>query len=71
MNSNIDFKDKVNKLISEQNLSEAINVLQKVLQNDTENVQAKVLLDQVQKINQFHIRDIYGSTNLDMDPWLE
>ncbi len=71
MNSNIDFKDKVNKLISEQNFSEAINVLQKVLQNDTENVQAKVLLDQVQKINQFHIRDIYGSTNLDMDPWLE
>lgn len=71
MNSAIDFKDKVNKLISEQNFSEAINVLQNVLQNDSENIQAKVLLEQVQKINQFHIRDIYGATNLDMDPWFE
>ncbi len=71
MNSAIDFKDKVNKLISEQNFSEAINVLQNVLQNDCENIQAKVLLEQVQKINQYHIRDIYGATNLDMDPWFE
>ncbi|MDY0255049.1 MAG: hypothetical protein RBR30_11655 [Tenuifilaceae bacterium] len=71
MNSAIDFKDKVNKLISEQNFSEAINVLQNVLQNDSENIQAKVLLEQVQKINQYHIRDIYGATNLDMDPWFE
>jgi len=71
VNSAIDFKDKVNKLISEQNFSEAINVLQNVLQNDSENIQAKVLLEQVQKINQFHIRDIYGATNLDMDPWFE
>lgn len=71
MNSAIDFKDKVNKLISEQNFSEAINVLQSVLQNDSENIQAKVLLEQVQKINQYHIRDIYGATNLDMDPWFE
>lgn len=71
MNSAIDFKDKVNKLISEQNFSEAVNVLQNVLQNDSENIQAKVLLEQVQKINQYHIRDIYGATNLDMDPWFE
>jgi hypothetical protein len=71
VNSAIDFKDKVNKLISEQNFSEAINVLQNVLQNDSENIQAKVLLEQVQKINQYHIRDIYGATNLDMDPWFE
>jgi len=71
VNSAIDFKDKVNKLISEQNFSEAVNVLQNVLQNDSENIQAKVLLEQVQKINQYHIRDIYGATNLDMDPWFE
>lgn len=66
-----DFKEKVSRLVGEQKFGEAINYLLQVIEYDRDNTQAKVLLEQVKKINQFCTRDVFASTNLDMDPWFE
>lgn len=66
-----DFNDKVSRLLGEQKYGEAINYLQQVIEHDKDNTQAKILLEQVKKINQFQSRDIFAQTNLDMDPWFE
>ncbi|HCY01072.1 MAG TPA: hypothetical protein DG754_13115 [Bacteroidales bacterium] len=66
-----DFKKKINRLIGEQKFGEAINYLQQVIEYDKNNTQAKVLLEQIKKINQFRTRDVFATTNLDMDPWFE
>jgi len=60
-----------NKLISEQKFGEAINYLQKILEKDKSNKQALVLLEYLNKILEYQNSDIFGSTNLNMDPWLE
>ena len=59
------------QLISEQKFGEAINYLQNVVNLDNKNQEAIALLEQIQKIVEYQNRDLFGSTNLDMDPWLE
>lgn len=66
-----DFKITVNKLITEEKFGEAINYLQKIIDSDSNNVQAVALMEQLKKILEYQNRDIFGSTNLNMDPWLE
>jgi len=59
------------KLVSEQKYGEAINYLQTIINKDKNNKEALTLLEQIKKITKYQNRDIFGSTNLDMDPWLE
>ncbi|MBN1183996.1 MAG: hypothetical protein JXB49_17010 [Bacteroidales bacterium] len=59
------------KFISEQKYGEAINYLQKIIDQDINNTEALLLLEQIKKIVEYQNRDLFGSTNLDMDPWLE
>jgi predicted metal-dependent hydrolase len=66
-----DFSQVVRDLISEQRFGEAINYLQKLLDEDIKNETALVHKELVQKILEYQNRDIIGSTNLDMDPWFE
>lgn len=66
-----DFNDKVSRLLGEQKYGEAINYLYQIIELDEGNTQAKILLEQVKKVNQFLSRDIFAQTNLDMDPWFE
>ncbi|MBN2482146.1 MAG: hypothetical protein JXB19_10420 [Bacteroidales bacterium] len=66
-----DFLQITNKLISEQRFGEAINYLQKIIDADKKNKKAIALKEQIQKILEYLNRDLFGSTNLDMDPWLE
>ncbi|HZJ73301.1 MAG TPA: hypothetical protein VFC87_00730 [Perlabentimonas sp.] len=66
-----DFKEEVGRLIGEQKFNAAINYLLQVIEYDRGNTQAKVLLEQIRKINQFQNREIFAQTNLDMDPWFE
>jgi len=60
-----------NKLITEQKYGEAINYLQKIIHKNKNNTKALTLMEQIKKIVEYRNRDIFGSTNLDMDPWLE
>jgi len=69
MNKKDDFKMEVNKLISEEKYGEAINYLQKIIESDNANKEALTLMEQLKKILEYQNRDIFGSTNLDMDPW--
>lgn len=59
------------ELISQQKFGEAINYLQKIVETDPENSEASALLEQIQKIIEYRNKDIFSSTNLDMDPWME
>jgi lipopolysaccharide biosynthesis regulator YciM len=70
-NKKDDFLQIINKLISEQKFGEAINYLQTIVKNDKENTGAKILLKQIKKIAAYRNRDVFSSTNLNMDPWLE
>ncbi len=65
------FMQVANKLVSENRYGEAINFLQRIIEEDEENEKAKTLLQQVTKINEYQTRDIFGTLNLDMDPWFE
>ncbi|MFP4557084.1 MAG: hypothetical protein ACLFNU_09455 [Bacteroidales bacterium] len=65
------FLQVVTKLVSEQKYGEAINYLQRIIDEDQKNEGAKAYLQQIKKINEYQTRDIYGTTNLNMDPWLE
>lgn len=66
-----DFIKITGKLISEQKYGEAINYLQKIIQKDKNNKEALALMEQISKIVEYQNRDLFGATNLDMDPWLE
>ncbi|MBN1926337.1 MAG: hypothetical protein JW798_10930 [Prolixibacteraceae bacterium] len=59
------------KLIGEQKYGEALNYLQKKLDTGNKNEKILVLMEQIEKILEYQNKDIFGSTNLDMDPWLE
>jgi len=61
----------ISKCISEQNFREAINYLQRIIETDNKNEKALALMEQLKKILEYQNRDIFASTNLDMDPWLE
>ncbi len=66
-----DFIPLINTLISEQKFGEAVNYLQKIIEADNKNEKALAYMEQVKKILEYQNRDIFGSTNLNMDPWLE
>jgi len=61
----------VGELLAQQKFNEAINYLQNILENDPENKQVSGLLELIRNILKYSNRDIFASTNLDMDPWLE
>jgi len=70
-NEKDDFEQIIDKLISEQKYGEAINYLQKIIETDNKNERALALMEQLKKIMEYQNRDIFGSTNLNMDPWFE
>jgi hypothetical protein len=61
----------INQFIREEKYGEAVNYLQKIIDSDGGNEQAITLMEQLKKILEYQNRDIFGSTNLDMDPWFE
>ncbi|MBB3186279.1 hypothetical protein [Microbacter margulisiae] len=63
--------EEISSLIANQKYNEAINKLQTILQQDSNNVKAKALLEYIQRILNYMNRNIYASTNLDLDPWEE
>jgi Tfp pilus assembly protein PilF len=66
-----DFLQIADKLISKQKFGEALNYMQKIIETDNKNEKALILMEQIKKIVEYQNRDIFESTNLDMDPWLE
>jgi Tfp pilus assembly protein PilF len=66
-----DFLQIADKLISKQKFGEALNYLQRIIETDNKNEKALILMKQVKKIVEYQNREIFGATNLDMDPWLE
>ncbi|MGM0567411.1 MAG: hypothetical protein ACQESX_11675 [Bacteroidota bacterium] len=62
---------RIHKLISEQKFGEAINELKKMIAADKENLKAQTLLEHLEKIVEYQNMDLFSSTNLNMDPWLE
>jgi len=68
---NDDYFQITNKLIGEKKYGEAINYLQGIIETDQKNEKALILMEQIKKIVEYQNRDIFASTNLDMDPWLE
>ena len=69
-NSRTDFL-RIRELVSDQKFGEAINELKKMIAADSENRKAQTLLEYLEKIVEYRNKDIFSSTNLDMDPWLE
>jgi flagellar biosynthesis regulator FlbT len=62
---------QIQKLVSEQKFITAINELQKMIESDNKNLKANALLEYLEIIIKYHNQDIFSSTNLDMDPWIE
>ncbi|MBN2610544.1 MAG: hypothetical protein JXB00_03220 [Bacteroidales bacterium] len=58
-------------LIGEGKYGEAINYLQKIIDEDNKNMVAVRLKEHIERILGYSNRDYFGATNLDMDPWLE
>jgi hypothetical protein len=58
-------------LVSEQKFGKAINELKKIIEADKENLKARTLLEHLEKIVEYQNMDLFSSTNLNMDPWLE
>jgi hypothetical protein len=71
MDDNNNFYKVTRTLISQKKFGEAINYLQKIMKTGTNNKEVSILLEQVIKITEYENKDIFSSTNLDMDPWLE
>ncbi|HNS17848.1 MAG TPA: hypothetical protein PKI34_08510 [Bacteroidales bacterium] len=71
LDKNDDCFQVTSKLIGEKKYREAIGFLQKIIETDNKNKKAIALLEHLKKIMEYQNRDIFGSTNLDMDPWLE
>ncbi len=66
-----DFVQIAGKLISEQKYGEALNYLQQIIKADTKNTKAVLMMEQIKKIIEYQNLDLFSSTNLNMDPWLE
>jgi len=64
-----DFLTVAGRLVSEDRLGEAMNYLLGILEKEPENEKARAFLEQIEEIVGFRNLDIYGSTNLNMDPW--
>ena len=69
-NNTADFS-RIHELVSEQKFGEAINKLKRMTELDKKNLKAQTLLEHLEKIVEYHNKDIFSSTNLDMDPWFE
>jgi hypothetical protein len=69
-NNAADFS-QILELVSEQKFGEAINKLKRMTESDKKNLKAQTLLEHLEKIVEYQNKDIFSSTNLDMDPWLE
>ena len=54
-----------------QEYSKALNDYNKVLKNDPENKSLKSKVEMIKDILKFQSLDIYSSTNLNLDPWLD
>jgi len=65
------YYEKISRLISAQKYPEALKLLNKKLEDDPEDQKALVLIEQLHKIMEYQNRDIFGSVNTNMDPWLE
>jgi hypothetical protein len=55
-------------LLGEEKLGEALNELLKIIESDKNNEKAKILVKQLEKILEYQHRDVFASTNLNMDP---
>jgi hypothetical protein len=66
----VDFS-QIQELISQQKFGEAINKLNKIKTSDKNNLEVQALLEHLKKIVEYQNKDIFSSTNLNMDPWLE
>ncbi|NCC74569.1 MAG: hypothetical protein EOM06_14405 [Sphingobacteriia bacterium] len=71
-------KNSINSLIKEaekagskEDFGGAINALNRILEIDPDNARARTLLDYYLEIVRFMNMDIFASTNLFMDPWLD
>ena len=62
---------QIRELVGEQKFSEAMNELEKMIAADSKNRKAQTLLEYLEKIVEYQNKDIFSSTNLDMDPWME
>jgi len=69
-NNAADFS-KILELVREQKFGEAINELKRIIELDKENLKAQTLLEHLEKIVEYRNKDLFSSTNLNMDPWLE
>ena len=69
-NNAADFSE-ILELVSEQKLGEAINELKRMTELDKKNLKARTLLEHLEKIVEYQNMDLFSSTNLNMDPWLE
>jgi hypothetical protein len=69
-NNETDFS-QILDMISEQKFGKAINELKKIIEADKENLKARTLLEHLEKIVEYQNMDLFSSTNLNMDPWLE
>ncbi|MBN1768427.1 MAG: hypothetical protein JXR50_01165 [Prolixibacteraceae bacterium] len=64
-------KQKVNELISKQEYGKALNYLHNIRLNTSDTKKIDALIEQINTILRFQNRDVFASTNLDMDPWFE
>jgi hypothetical protein len=62
---------KIQELVGQQKFGEAINELKRLIESNKKNLKAQTLLIHLEKIVEYHNKDLFSSTNLDMDPWLE
>ncbi|MCF8360685.1 MAG: hypothetical protein K9H26_18165 [Prolixibacteraceae bacterium] len=58
-------------LIGKGEYGKALNYLQKKLEENSEEIEIERLISHLKKILEYLHRDIFASTNLDMDPWFE
>ncbi len=54
-----------------QEYAKALNDLTKVIKSDPENKNIASKIEMIKEILKFQALDIYGSTNLNIDPWLD
>ena len=69
-NNAADFS-QILELVGEQKFGEAINELKRMTELDKKNLKARTLLEHLEKIVEYQNMDLFSSTNLNMDPWLE
>lgn len=69
-NNATDFS-QILELVGEQKFGEAINKLKRMTELDKKNLKARTLLEHLEKIVEYQNMDLFSSTNLNMDPWLE